>query len=345
MSRLAAAGYALLVACVVLAPLTLSKFHVFQLAYVGIFLIALLGLNLLTGYAGQISLGHGAFMGVGAYTTAILVTDHGWRDLWTIPVAGVIAGLMGLVFGLPATRFAGPYLALATFAIPLAFIGILKNFGHFTGGSVGKTMPLLHSELGVHTNPSLWLYALSWVIALAMFAGAGLIVRGRYGRALRATRDSEIAATASGLSTALVKTSAFGVSAAFCGVAGALFTIGNAYVNPDTFPIDLSILLLVGVVVGGAGSLGGMIFGALFVEYIRPSAPGGPWLVHWVDRLTGVHVNTNAPGSPLVIYGVILLLILFVAPSGAAGLLRRLVKGRRLATAWTKPTAPAPGGP
>jgi branched-chain amino acid transport system permease protein len=324
MSRVSLIGYGLLVAGVVLAPLTMSHFHVFQFAYVGIFLIALLGLNILTGYAGQISLGHGAFMGVGAYTTAILVTDHGWRDLWTIPVAGVIAGLMGLAFGLPATRFAGPYLALATFAIPLAFIGLLKNFGHFTGGSVGKTMPLFHSELGIHTNPSLWLYVVSWVVAFAMLILAALIVRGRFGRALRATRDSEIAATSSGLSTALVKTSAFGISAAFCGVAGSLFTMGNAYVNPDTFPIDLSILLLVGVVVGGAGSLGGMVFGALFVEYIRPGQPGGPWIVHLIERVTGLHVNTHAAGSSLVIYGAILLAILFVAPMGAAGLFRRL---------------------
>lgn len=317
-------GYPLLAVCVVIAPMTMSHFHVFQLAYVGIFLIALLGLNILTGYCGQISLGHGAFMGVGAYTTAILVSDHGWRDLWTIPLAGLIAGAMGLLFGLPATRFAGPYLALATFAIPLAFIGLLKNFGHFTGGVPGKTMPLLRPELGVDSNPSLWLYGVAWVVAFAMLGLALLIVRGRFGRALRATRDSEIASTASGLSTALVKTTAFGISAAFCGVAGAIFTMGNAYVNPDTFPIDLSILLLVGVVVGGTGSLGGMVIGALFVEYIRPGQPGGPWVVHLLENVTGYHVNTHAAGSSLVIYGAILLAILFVAPSGAAGLVRRL---------------------
>ncbi len=342
MRRVGPLGFVLLVLCVVLAPFVFSHFHLFQLGFVAIFLIALCGLNILTGFTGQISLGHGAFMGIGAYTTAILVTDHGWRDLWTIPVAGVVAGLIGLAFGLPATRFAGPYLALATFAIPLSFIGLLKNFQHFTGGGIGKTLPLLHSELGIHTNPSIWLYCLSWIVALVMFGLAFVIVRGRFGRALRAVRDSEIASTGSGVSTAGIKTVAFGISAAYCGVAGALYAIGVAYVNPDTFPIDLSILLLVGVVIGGAGSLGGVVFGALFVEYIRPGAPGGPWLVHQFDRVTGVQISTHAAGSPLVIYGVLLLLILFVAPAGVAGLLRRLLTGGSAVAGWAKPRDSTP---
>jgi branched-chain amino acid transport system permease protein len=312
-------GFVVLVAAVVLAPLVFSHYRTYQLAFVAVYLIALAGLNILTGFTGQISLGHGAFMGVGAYTTTILVVDHGWRDLWTIPIAGCVAGLIGLAFGLPATRFAGPYLALATFAIPLSFIGILKRFPHFTGGNIGKNLPQLHAELGVKANPSLWFYVVTWTVALVMFPLAYLIVRGRFGRSLRAVRDSEIASTANGISTAAVKAAAFGVSAFFCGVAGALYAIGITYVNPDTFPIDLSILLLVGIVLGGAGSLGGMLFGALFVEFIR---------ISWGPALLGVfssvhHINKNAPGSGLVVYGVVLLLVLYAAPSGAAGLVRR----------------------
>jgi branched-chain amino acid transport system permease protein len=312
-------GFVVLVAAVVLAPLVFSHYRTYQLAFVAVYLIALAGLNILTGYTGQISLGHGAFMGVGAYTTTILVVDHGWRDLWTIPVAGVVAGVIGLAFGLPATRFAGPYLALATFAIPLSFIGILKRFPHFTGGNIGKNLPQLHAELGVDANPSLWFYLVTWTVALVMFPLAYLIVRGRFGRSLRAVRDSEIASTANGVSTAAVKAAAFGVSAFFCGVAGALYAIGITYVNPDTFPIDLSILLLVGIVLGGAGSLGGMLFGAFFVEFIR---------ISWGPALLGAfssvhHINKNAPGSGLVVYGVVLLLVLYAAPSGAAGLVRR----------------------
>jgi branched-chain amino acid transport system permease protein len=318
--RIGYLGFALLVAAVIVTPLVSSHYRTFQFAFVGIYLTALLGLNILTGYTGQISLGHGAFMGIGAYTTTILVVDHGWRDLWTLPAAGIIAGVCGLLFGLPATRFSGPYLALATFAIPLSFIGILKRFPHFTGGTNGKQLPALKSEFGLHTNPSVWIYWVAWVTALVMFVVAWLIVRRRFGRAMRAVRDSEIASTANGISTPEVKTVAFGISAFFCGLAGGLFAMAVTYVNPDTFPIDLSILLLTGVVVGGAGSLAGMVFGALFVEFIRIT--WGPALLEAFSHVH--HIDTRAPGSPLVIYGVVLLLVLYVAPSGFAGLLARL---------------------
>jgi branched-chain amino acid transport system permease protein len=325
-------GFAALVACVIVAPLVSSHYRTFQLAFVAIYLIALLGLNILTGFTGQISLGHGAFMGLGAYATTILVVDHGWNDLLTLPVAGVVAGLAGLAFGLPATRFAGPYLALATFAIPLSFIGLLKRFPHFTGGTLGKQLPSVHSQLGIDANPSVWIYWVSWVVALVMFVAAFVLVRGRFGRALSSVRDSEIAATASGVSTAGIKTVAFGISAFFCGIAGGLFAIAVTYVNPDTFPIDLSILLLVGIVLGGAGSLSGMVFGALFVEFIRIT--WGPALLDLFSHAH--HINTRAPGSSLVVYGVVLLLVLYVAPAGAAGLVRRLVTGKAAVAAWAK---------
>jgi branched-chain amino acid transport system permease protein len=334
-------GFAVLVVLVVLSPFVSSNYRSYQLGFVAIYLIALCGLDILTGFTGQISLGHGAFMGIGAYTTTILVVDHGWRDLWTIPVAGVVAGLIGIAFGLPATRFAGPYLALATFAIPLSFIGILKRFPHFTGGNVGKNLPQLHSEFGWHTNPSIWFYVVTWTVALVMFAFAFLVVRGRFGRALRAVRDSEIASTANGVSTASVKTAAFGISAFFCGVAGALYGIGITYVNPDTFPIDLSILLIVGIVVGGAGSLYGMVFGALFVEFIRIS--WGPAILDVFSKVH--HVDTHAPGSGLVVYGVVLLFVLYVAPAGFAGLVRRVTTGRSAVPAWAKPRSPTPADP
>jgi branched-chain amino acid transport system permease protein len=336
------AGLALLVLAVLVTPQFSTHYRTFQFSFVAIYLIALLGLNILTGFTGQISLGHGAFMGIGAYTTTLLVVDHGWRDLWTLPLAGVIAGLAGLLFGLPATRFAGPYLALATFAIPLAFIGLLKRFPHFTGGGLGKGLPPLHSELGLKTNPSVWLYWVAWIVAFAMLALAYLIVRGRLGRSLRAVRDSEIAATANGISTARVKTLSFGISAFFCGIAGGLFAMGVNYVNPDTFPIDLSILLLVGVVLGGAGSIGGMVFGALFVEFIRIT--WGPAILDLVSSVH--HINTRAPGSPLVVYGVVLLLVLYVAPSGIAGLVGRLSAGVSGAAARLGPkTTPADEAP
>ena len=291
-----------------------GHFRDYQLAFVAIYLIALLGLNILTGYTGQISLGHGAFMGVGAYTTAILTHDHGWRDLWTIPVAGLVAGACGLVFGLPATRFAGPYLALATFAIPLSFIGILKRFPHFTGGNVGKNLPQLHPEFGLDLNPSIWFYAITWAAALVMLPLAFAIVRGRFGRALRAVRDSEIASTANGVSTAAIKTAAFGISAFYCGVAGGLFAIGITYVNPDTFPVALSIL----IGVFQARRLGSwtdlsLLSGSVVIAALPEFVVG-----------IGLLFDTRAPGSGLVVYGAILLAVLYVAPAGIAGLTRRL---------------------
>jgi branched-chain amino acid transport system permease protein len=325
-------GFAVLVVAVVIAPLVSTHYRTYQLAFVAIYLIALLGLNILTGFTGQISLGHGAFLGVGAYVTTILVVDHGWNDLLTLPVAGVVAGVAGLAFGLPATRFAGPYLALATFAIPLSFIGLLKRFPHFTGGTLGKQLPPVHAQFGIHANSSVWIYWVSWIVALVMFLLAFMLVRGRLGRALRSVRDSEIAATASGVSTAGVKTLAFGISAFFCGIAGGLFAIAVTYVNPDTFPIDLSILLLVGIVLGGAGSLSGMIFGALFVEFIRIT--WGPALLDLFSQVH--HINTRAPGSSLVVYGVVLLLVLYIAPAGAAGLVRQLLTGKTAVAAWAK---------
>jgi branched-chain amino acid transport system permease protein len=302
-----------LVVVVVLAPFLFSNYRTYQLAFVGLYLVALLGLDILTGFTGQISLGHGAFMGIGAYTTTILVVDHGMRDLWTLPLGGLVAGVIGLAFGIPATRFSGPYLALATFAVPLAFIGILKRFPHFTGGNVGKNLPQLKAEFGWHTSPSIWFYVVCWTAALVLLPVAFYVVRGRFGRAMRSVRDSEIAATANGISTAGVKTLAFGISAFYCGVAGSLYAIGITYVNPDTFPIDLSILLLVG-----------MLFGALFVEFIRIS--WGPALLDLFSKVH--HVDTHAPGSGLVVYGVVLLLVLYAAPAGAAGLARAVLQFR-----------------
>jgi branched-chain amino acid transport system permease protein len=331
-------AFVVLAGAVVLAPFLLSNYRTYQLGFVGLYLVALVGLDILTGFTGQISLGHGAFMGIGAYTTTILVVDHGVRDLWTIPVGGVVAGLVGIAFGIPATRFAGPYLALATFAIPLAFIGLLKRFPHFTGGNVGKNLPQLRPEFGWHTSPSIWFYVVCWAAALVMFPLAFFIVKGRFGRALRSVRDSEIAATANGISTAAVKTAAFGISAFYCGVAGSLYGIGITYVNPDTFPIDLSILLLVGMVLGGAGSLYGMLFGALFVEFIRIS--WGPSLLHLFSRVH--HVDTHAPGSGLVAYGVVLLLVLYAAPSGAAGLVRGAVRRPRFLRRKSDPSLSDP---
>ena len=316
--------FAALVVVIAILPLRLSDFRAQQFAYVGIYAIALIGLNVLTGYTGQMSLGHGAFMAVGGYTTAILMTDHGVKDIWTIPIAAVVAGAAGFLFGLPALRLTGLYLALATFAIAVATPAVIKKFEGFTGGGSGKNLFGVKELTGgiapVHVlgwklNFNNWLYYLCWTVALVLYAVAWLLLRGRTGRAFRAVRDSETAALSSGVSLAKYKTLAFGVSAAYAGVAGSLFAIATTYVNPDTFPVQLSIFLLVGVVVGGLGSLTGLIAGAIFIEF----------LPMWAQDVS------KSPGAPGVIYGVILIGVIFLLPTGAAGLLRRvamLFRGR-----------------
>jgi len=301
------AGLGLVALVVALLPRFMTDFRAFQFAFVGIYFIALVGLNILTGYSGQISLGHGAFMGLGAYTTAILSTRYDIRDLWTIPLAGLVAGVVGFLFGFPALRLSGVYLALATFAIPVALISLAKRFEELTGGGGGLILSLPVAPFGLDTTPSRWLYYLTWGIGAVLFAAAWLLLRGRTGRAFRAVRDSEIAAAASGVNLAVFKTLAFGISAFYAGVAGSLLAIAVAFVNPDTFPISLSILLLTGVVVGGLGSLSGIVFGALFIQFVP---------------LNASDISMQAPS---VVYGVILLLVLFLLPGGAAGLLRRLL--------------------
>jgi branched-chain amino acid transport system permease protein len=317
---------------VVLMPLLLSDYRQFQLAYVGVFFIAILGLNLLTGYSGQISLGHGGFMMIGAYTTAILSVDHGVKDLLTIPLAGLVAGVSGLLFGFPALRFRGVYLALATFAIPVALIQIAKKYEGFTGGGGGMNMSRIVSGS--------YVYNLTWPIAGTLLVLAWLLVRGRFGRALRTIRESEIAAVSSGINVPLYKTIAFGISAAYAGIAGSLYALAVAYVNPDTFPIDLSILLLTGVVVGGLGSLAGVVFGALFVEYVRIYAPD---ILDGVQKVIPTHLDPKAAGAPAVVYGVVLMFVLFVLPGGVAELLRQLLRPLRSRRRGPDPVAPAPG--
>ena len=253
--------------------------------------MALIGLNILTGYTGQISLGHGAFMAIGGYTTAILMTDHGVKDIVTIPIAIVVTGVAGFLFGLPAARLSGLYLALATFAIAVAMPSVIKRFEGFTGGGSGVNLfgtPELTASLtpvrilGFELNFNNWLYYLAWSIAMIGYVIGWLILRGRTGRAFRAVRDSETAAVSSGVSLARTKALAFGISAAYAGAAGALFAIATTYVNPDTFPVALSIFLLVGVVVAGLGSLQGLIIGAIFIQFMPlwaqniSKSPGAP---------------------------------------------------------------------
>jgi branched-chain amino acid transport system permease protein len=300
-SRHLAIGAALLIALVL--PLLLKNFLVFQLTLVMVYAIAILGLNLLTGFNGQFSLGHSAFYAIGAYTAAILMDQADVAYYWTLPVAGIVCFVFGFLFGLPALRLEGIYLALATFALAIAMPQILK-FGPLeplTGGVQGIVIIKPDPPEGVPLNADQWLYYFTLAVLLLMFAAAANLVRSRTGRAIMAIRDHPIAAKSMGINTALYKSLTFGVSALYTGIAGALGAIAVQFVAPDSFTFLLSISLLVGLVVGGVGSIPGALVGGLFVLFV-------PNLAEQVSK-----------GLAGAVYGVILLLLIYVMPSGAAG--------------------------
>ena len=301
-------------------PFALGNYHVFQVTLVLVYAIALLGLNMLTGFNGQISLGHGAFYAIGAYTAAILMDKAGLPYWATIPIAGAVCGLAGFLFGLPALRLEGLYLALATFALGVAMPQILthKSIEAWTGGAQGIVIIKPDPPAWAPVSQDQWLYfvTLAWVI-VAFVLGWNLL-RGRIGRAMVAIRDQPIAAQAMGVNTALVKSMTFGVSAMYTGVAGALGAIAIQFVAPDSFTIFLSITLLVGVVVGGLASISGAFFGAVFIQFVPNIA----------DKLS--------KAAPWAIYGVILIAFMYLMPMGVAGFVR-LVRAKWLRRRAARP--------
>jgi branched-chain amino acid transport system permease protein len=317
-----------------------AEFRVGQFTLVGIWFVALLGLNVLTGFNGQISLGHGAFVGLGAYVTALLSLGRpglelylldppswlpigdGMRPVFTIPIAALVTGIIGFLFGFPALRLGGVSLALATLAVAVSFPILMKRFDEVTGGGGGVNLNLPTTPFGWDISTRHWLYYEAWITAGIVLVLAWLLVRGRVGRAFRAIRDGEIAAVSSGVNSALYKTLAFGVSSAFAGAAGALLAIEVAYVNPDTFPVGLSILLLASAVIGGLGSLAGAAFGALLYVFL-PIYSQNPPIVSW----------DFSNQAPAVVFGAVLIAIMLLLPGGVAGGFRRLTGLVRLGLA------------
>jgi branched-chain amino acid transport system permease protein len=301
----------LLVACAL--PFLVSNYRTFQLTLVLVYAIALLGLNILTGYSGQISLGHGAFYALGAYVTAILMDKAGVPYWATVPAAGAVCFVAGFLFGLPALRLEGLYLALATFALGVAMPQLLKyhHLEKWTGGVQGIVIPKPDAPFGLPLNPDRWLYFFTLAVALVMFALAWNLLRGRVGRALVAIRDQHIAAEAMGVNGALYKSAAFGVSAMYTGVAGALGAIAVQFVAPDSFNIFLSIVLLVGIVVGGLASISGALYGALFIQFVPNIA----------DEIS--------KAAPWAIFGVFMIGFVYLMPTGVAGAISLLSAKRR----------------
>jgi branched-chain amino acid transport system permease protein len=296
----------LVLACVL--PFLLSDYQIFQVTLALAYSIAILGLNMVTGYNGQISLGHGAFYAVGAYITAILMSNFDWPYWATLPVSGAVCLLIGFLFGLPALRLEGIYLALATYSLAIATPQILKakQLEDWTGGVQGIVITKPDPPDFLPIGQDQWLYYFTLAVTILMFVVGWNLLRGRIGRALRAIRDHSLASEAMGVNTALYKSLTFGVSACFTGIAGSLGAIAVAYVAPDSFSVFLSIIFLVGVVVGGLASISGAFWGAIFIQYVPNIA----------DQLS--------KAAPWAIYGISLIACMYLMPTGVAGALRTL---------------------
>lgn len=304
------ARYALVVTITIAIalPFMISGFQTFQLTQVLVYSIAILGLNVLIGFNGQISLGHGAFYAIGAYSVAILSHHMGVPYWLCVPIAGAVSFCIGLLFGFPALRLEGHYLALATFALALAVPQILKHSSlqQWTGGVQGIFIPKPKAPFGLPLTNDQWLYFFVLAVVLLMFFLAFNLLRGRVGYAIRAIRDNPTAAEAMGINNAAYKSITFGVSAFYTGIAGGLGAIIVQFVAPDSFTMFLSVFLFVGVVVGGVGSVPGAFIGGGFVVFM-------PNIAADISKAA-----TNA------VFGILLILLMYFMRNGVWGAIERV---------------------
>jgi branched-chain amino acid transport system permease protein len=288
-------------ALLLIAPLFAKNFIIFQMTMLLIYGLAVLALNILTGGSGQFSLGQSAFYAVGAYTSAILMEQYDVNYALTLPVAGLLCFGAGFLFGQPALRLSGVYLALATFALATAMPQLLKlgYFEKWTGGVQGLVVTKPDAPFGLPISQDMWLYYFTLVITIAIYIFSVNLLRSRSGRAFMSIRDNEIAASAMGVDVALYKTLAFGVSAGITGVAGGLGAIAVQFVAPDSYTINFAIALFLGMVVGGVGWLPGSIVGSAFIIFV-------PNISESISK-----------GLSGAVFGVLLFLVIFLVPHGA----------------------------
>jgi branched-chain amino acid transport system permease protein len=288
-------------ALLLIIPFFAKNFIIFQMTMLLIYGLAVLALNILTGGSGQFSLGQSAFYAIGAYTSAILMEQYDVNYALTLPIAGVLCFGAGFLFGQPALRLSGVYLALATFALATAMPQLLKlgYFEKWTGGVQGLVVTKPDAPFGLPISQDMWLYYFTLVITIAIYVFSVNLLRSRSGRAFMSIRDNEIAASAMGVDVALYKTLAFGVSAGITGVAGGLGAIAVQFVAPDSYTINFAIALFLGMVVGGVGWLPGSIVGSAFIIFV-------PNISESISK-----------GLSGAVFGVLLFLVIFLVPHGA----------------------------
>ena len=302
--------YGLLIAFVLLIPLFAGNYWTYNLTLAAIYAIVALGLNILTGYTGQISLGHAAFYAIGAYTVGFLTTTLGWSFWIALPLAGVISAVVGLVVAVPALRLSGLYLAMATMGFGFIVEQIIVQWTSVTGGANGLSVHR-PSLFGLALKSDQSYYYLAVIVLIFFTLVAKNFTRTPLGRALVAVRDSEVAAQTMGIPPAKIKIQAFSISAFYTGVAGGLFAPLINFIGPDNFNIMESINFIVMIIVGGAASIHGSIFGALFItllsEFIRIGKDFLPEVV------------VGKVGFQTAVYGVILMAFILFEPHGLYG--------------------------
>jgi branched-chain amino acid transport system permease protein len=303
------------VAGVVLYFLTADVFSTYndsQVGEIATYVIVLAGLSLLTGVNGQISLGHGAFMAVGAYTMALLMNHTQANFVLELLAATGMAALMGVVIGLPATRLKGPYLAGMTLLFALALPPIADKWPATFGGDQG--LPVAAPTAPGTVDPTQWLAWIQLLAALIVLVLVANLIRSRFGRAFRAVRDDEIAASLSGIHVARTKVLAFAISAGCAGLGGALYGLSAFAVNTGDFPVTLSIQLLAAMVLGGTGTMIGMIWGGILLVY----------LPQWSTSISGDFNLGSGVSAYLstIIFGAVLIVGMMAAPDGIQGGLR-----------------------
>jgi branched-chain amino acid transport system permease protein len=296
----------------------LSPYDNLQLATMAYYFVAIAGLTVLTGQNGQISLGHGALMAVGAYATVKVQEAVSWPLAVVLLAASLITAVAGALAGAAAARLRGPYLAGATLALAVGLPALATKFSGFLGGSNGLTVtpPIPPASLGATFPLERWQAWIACLAALATYVLLANLVRSGYGRAFRAVRDDEVAAQLAGFHVARTQIIAFVVSAACAGLAGGLLVVVTSLVAPGAFPLSLSVALLTGVILGGTGSLVGAIWGAAALVLVPT----------WADDASkALSLSANVQANlALAIYGVVLIGVMLAAPGGIQGALRGL---------------------
>ena len=317
----------------------LGSFRDFEIGEIATYAIVVAGLSVLTGINGQISLGHGALMAVGAYTFAYLQTNHNLPLIVMFLAAIAASALLGLIVGIPATRLSGPYLAGMTLILALGIPQLADKYSSVFGGDQGLTT-LPPTPPGT-IDPQRWLSWIQIFGALVVMVLLANLLRSRFGRSMRAVRDNEIAASLAGINVSRTKVMAFAVSSGCAGLAGAFLGLSTGIVNTGEFALTLSIYLLAAMVLGGAGTLAGAWWGGILLVF----------LPQWSDSLAkNFSLGSSASANlAVVIYGLVLIVVMMVAPGGIQGtarlLMRRWAPAGRRVTPQPVPVATGAGSP